>query len=96
MIGSKKGVVLDINQEVKVIPAEKQKVIDEQRAKEIEKLEEAKIRIGKQEEMEKNKDMADEIRTAAHGEARKRNKSQDNAAHEINADEESKPKSFLI
>lgn len=46
--------------------------------------------------MEKNKDMVDEIRTAAHGEARKRNKSQDNAAHETNADEESKPKSVLI
>jgi hypothetical protein len=29
--------------------------------------------------MEKSKEMADEIRTAAHGEARKRNKSQDNA-----------------
>lgn len=69
---------------------------DEQRAKEIEKLKEAKIRIEKQVEMEKNKDMVDEIRTAAHGEARKRNKSQDNAAHENNADEESKPKSVLI
>lgn len=32
--------------------------------------------------MEKNQDMAAEIRTAAHGEARKRNKSQDNVAHE--------------
>ncbi len=76
-----------------MIPAEKQKVYDEQRAKEIEKLKEAKIRIEKQVEMEKNKDMADEIRTAAHGEARKRNKSQDNVAHEKDTEEEPKPMS---
>lgn len=46
---------------------------------EMEKLKEAKIRIEKQEEIEKNKEMADGIRTAAHEELRKRNKSQDNA-----------------
>lgn len=40
--------------------------------------------------------MVDQIRTAAHGEARKRNKSQDNAALETNADEESKPNSFFV
>lgn len=38
--------------------------------------------------MVKNQDMADEIRTAAHGEARKRNKSQDHAAHEKQEPEE--------
>jgi hypothetical protein len=46
--------------------------------------------------MEENKVMVDQIRTAAHGEARKRNKSQDNAALETNVDEESKPNSFFI
>jgi len=38
--------------------------------------------------MVKSQDMVDEIRTAAHGEARKRNKSQDAAAHEKQDPEE--------
>ena len=35
------------------------------------------IRIEKKEQIEQRKEMADGIRTAAHGEQRKRNKSQD-------------------
>ena len=50
----RKNLIGDIKKEIEVIPAEKQKVYDEQRAKEIEKLKEAKIRIEKQEEMEKS------------------------------------------
>jgi hypothetical protein len=49
------------------------------KAMEMEKLKEAKIRIEKKEEIEKHKELADGIRTAAHIELRKRNKSQDNA-----------------
>lgn len=43
-------------------------------------------RIENQVEMEKNKEITDEIR-AAHGKARTRNKSEDNAAHDTPTEE---------
>lgn len=54
---------------------------DTQKAKEIELMQMAKIRIENKEQQVKSKEMADEIRTTAVKDARKRNKSQDNAAH---------------
>lgn len=66
-------------QKKEVIPEAKKIESDMWRNMEIEKLEEAKIRIEKQEENEKQKEIADGIRNAADKESRKRNKSQDYA-----------------
>lgn len=69
-----------MNEENEDLPEDKKRESDIHKAMEMEKLKNAKIRIEKQEESEKQKEMTDGIRTAAHEELRKRNKSQDYVA----------------